>query len=140
MSLLDSCLFCKIIKGSIPCHKVFETAKALAFLDINPLAEGHVLVIPKTHGERLHMVPEEYLCEMLPVASRIARKLFGEKGIEYNLLQNNGKLAHQEVDHVHFHIIPKRSSDDGLGIRWVSHSVSQDQLAKTAEEFCAALN
>ena len=100
MSFLDSCIFCKIIKGAIPCHKVLETGKILAFMDVNPLSLGHILIIPKYHGERLHNIPEEYLSDILPAARRIAQVIFTEKGIAYNILQNNGKLAHQEVDHV----------------------------------------
>lgn len=139
MNLLESCIFCKIIKGTIPCHKIFETAKTLAFLDINPLSEGHILMIPKMHGERLHQLDEDYLADLLPVASRIARKTLGEKGIDYNILQNNGRLAHQEVDHVHFHIIPKRNAGEGLGIEWSPISMTQDKLAAFAEEIRSSL-
>ncbi len=134
--LADSCIFCKIIKGVIPCFKVFENAHALAFMDINPIALGHILVIPKFHGERLHDVPSEYLAETLPVISKIARAAFGEEGIAYNVLQNNGREAHQEVDHVHFHIIPKRTSEgdaSGLGVAWpLQPSIGRDQLAAFA--------
>lgn len=134
MTLSEACIFCKIIKGAIPCHKIMETNKILAFLDISPLTQGHVLVIPKFHGERLHLVPDEYLSELLPVVRRIAHKAFGAHGIDYNVLQNNGRLAHQEVDHVHFHIIPKRSSDEGLGIKWKPISITQEQLLEIAND------
>ena len=139
MTLLDGCIFCKIIKGAIPCHKVLETARVLAFMDIGPLSEGHVLVIPKFHGERLHSIPDEHLSELLPVVKTIAGKAFGAKGIAYNILQNNGKLANQEVDHVHFHIIPKRDAQEGLGLRWNPQKFSTEQLAATAAEIRASL-
>ena len=134
MSFLDSCIFCKIIRGAIPCHKVLETGKMLAFMDINPLSLGHILIIPKYHGERLHDIPEEYLSDILPAARRIAQIIFSEKGMAYNILQNNGKLAHQEVDHVHFHLIPKRDANDGLGIRWDSVNIAHEELGNFAAE------
>lgn len=134
MALLDNCIFCKIIKGSIPCHKVIETSRVLAFMDINPLSKGHILVVPKYHGSRLHDMPEEYLHEVLPIARRIALTAFVEAGTAYNILQNNGRLAHQEVDHVHFHVIPKRDEDEGLGIRWATKSASHDELANLASD------
>lgn len=139
MSYLESCIFCKIIRGSIPSHKILETGKLLAFLDINPIAEGHILFVPKYHGARLHDIPEEYLAELLPAARSIAAKLFASKNIAYNVLQNNGQLAHQEVDHVHFHLIPKRSSEEGLSIGWPSKSISQEKLAQTAASMRADL-
>lgn len=134
MALLDNCIFCKIIKGSIPCHKVIENSQILAFMDINPLSKGHILVVPKYHGSRLHDMPEEYLHEVLPIARRIALTAFVESGTAYNILQNNGRLAHQEVDHVHFHVIPKRDEDEGLGIRWATKSASHDELANFASD------
>lgn len=140
MALLDSCIFCKIIKGSIPCHKVIETSQILAFMDINPLSKGHILVIPKYHGSRLHEVPEEYMQEVLPVARRIALTAFAEAGTAYNILQNNGRLAHQEVDHVHFHIIPKRDENEGLGLRWTTKSISHDELAHFASDLQTKLS
>ena len=92
------CLFCKIIRSEIPCHKVLETEGILAFLDINPLSKGHLLLIPKYHGEKLHNIPDAYLSELLPSAKKLIPSLFpGEKedAFQYNLLQNNGKWAHQ---------------------------------------------
>ncbi len=125
-----SCIFCKIIKGIIPSHKILETDLTYAFLDINPITRlGHVLVIPKHHAQYMHQVPDNHLADLLPVAKKIAAIVGGEN---YNVLQNNGRLAHQAVDHVHFHIIPKTQSE-GLGIHWPSQSPSQDELALLAK-------
>lgn len=122
MTLNAECIFCKIIKGDIPSYKIAETAKSYAFLDIGPTAKGHVLIIPKFHGEKLHDVPDEYLADLLPLAKRIAvaSKLdnAGLSGTGYNILQNNGSIAHQVVPHVHVHLIPKRSADTGLIVGW----------------------
>lgn len=113
-----SCIFCKIIAGEIPSLKVFEDDRVYAFLDIGPLAEGHLLVIPKEHYETLDRMPGELAGVVTSHLPRLAKAVVSASGAEgYNVLQNNGKCAGQEVDHVHFHIIPRVGSDD-LGYRW----------------------
>ncbi|TEA12325.1 Hit family protein 1 [Colletotrichum sidae] len=130
-SSLSSCIFCKIIKGEIPCFKLFESDKTLAFLDINPLSRGHALVIPKHHGAKLADVPDEHLSEILPVV----KKLVSASGAtDYNLLQNNGRVAHQVVDHVHFHMIPKPNETEGLGVGWPQQATDMDKLKALFEE------
>ncbi|TDZ35143.1 Hit family protein 1 [Colletotrichum spinosum] len=130
-SSLSSCIFCKIIKGEIPCFKLFESDKTLAFLDINPLSRGHALVIPKHHGAKLADIPDEHLSEILPVV----KKLVSASGAtDYNLLQNNGRIAHQVVDHVHFHMIPKPNETEGLGVGWPQQATDMDKLKALFEE------
>ncbi|KAJ3101288.1 hypothetical protein HDU97_001528 [Phlyctochytrium planicorne] len=128
MSFNASCIFCKIIKGAIPSHKLIETELSYAFLDINPLSVGHALVIPKYHAQFFHQVPDEYLADLLPTARKIALALGPDN---YNILQNNGKLAHQEVEHVHFHIIPKTETE-GLSIGWKSLPTDHEKFAALA--------
>ncbi len=114
----ERCIFGRIGAGEIPCQRVFENEHVLAFLDINPLAEGHTLVIPKRCVERFEdLAPAEAveLALALVIVARKVLKVTGAAG--YNILQNNGRIASQEVPHVHFHIIPRRA-DDGLGYRW----------------------
>ncbi|KAI8894963.1 HIT-like protein [Globomyces pollinis-pini] len=123
------CLFCKIIKREIPSHKLFETELSYAFLDIGPLNKGHALVIPKFHAQKMHQLPDESLADLLPIAKKIALALGAEN---YNILQNNGRLAHQEVDHVHFHVIPK-DVNGGLGIQWNTQKPTQDELKTICE-------
>ncbi|KAK1968572.1 HIT domain-containing protein [Colletotrichum eremochloae] len=130
-SSLASCIFCKIIKGEIPCFKLFESDKTLAFLDINPLSRGHALVIPKYHGAKLSDIPDEHLGEILPVV----KKLVAATGAtDYNILQNNGRIAHQLVDHVHFHMIPKPNETEGLGISWPQQQTDMDKLKALFED------
>ncbi|KAF7300188.1 HIT domain-containing protein [Mycena kentingensis (nom. inval.)] len=128
---LASCLFCKIIKGEIPSFKLVETELSFSFLDIGPLSKGHALVIPKYHAEKLHQLPDEYLADAMPVAKKIA---LAQGADNYNVLQNNGRLAHQEVDHVHFHIIPKPSADEGLGVGWPAKKMPMEDLQKIYDE------
>ncbi|KAK9475390.1 hit family 1 [Dipodascopsis tothii] len=135
-----SCIFCKIIQGEIPCFKLYESTKVLAFLDIGALSDGHALVIPKHHAMKMHDIPDDQLAEMLPTAKKIAKALGnGDPEFQYNLLQNNGRLAHQQVDHVHLHIIPKPSEAEGLGVRWNAKGSSMDEIKKTFEELKARL-
>jgi len=130
---LATCLFCKIIKGDIPSFKLLETDLSYAFLDIGPLAKGHALVIPKYHGEKLHDVPDEYLTDVVVQAKKIA---IAQQFENYNILQNNGRIAHQLVDHVHFHVIPKPSDSDkeGLVIGWPQQETSKEELQKLFDE------
>ncbi|KAH9831383.1 HIT-like protein [Rhodofomes roseus] len=130
---LASCIFCKIVKGEIPSFKLLETESAYSFLDINPLAKGHALIIPKYHAEKLHDVPDEHLKDLMVVAKKIA---VAQGLVDYNILQNNGRIAHQVVDHVHFHVIPKPSETDkeGLVIGWPQQKLSMDELSKLQEE------
>lgn len=140
MSEESACIFCLILAGKIPAVKIYETEKTLAFLDINPVADGHTLVIPKVHGRTILDIPEDYLRDIGPVLQIIARAT-GAK--DYNILQNNGKLAFQHVDHVHFHVVPKPNDDEGLklklGVVMVQKQVTKEQLATVAEEMKARI-
>src|SRR5512135_1430902 len=111
-------IFTKILAGEIPCHKVYEDDRVLAFLDINPLSRGHVLVIPKEPAETLDQLSDDSAAAIGRVLPRLSRAVLAATGARhYNVLQNNGAPAHQAVFHVHFHIIPK-FDDSGLGIDW----------------------
>lgn len=111
-------IFDKIIDGQLPCHKVYEDEHVLAFLDINPLSEGHTLLIPKERKAHLHQLSDEAGAALGRVLPRLARAVMRATGATaYNILQNNGAEAHQAVHHVHFHIIPRLGAE-GLGIGW----------------------
>ncbi|KAF5677295.1 hit family 1 [Fusarium heterosporum] len=128
---MSSCIFCRIIKGEIPSFKLFESDKTFAFLDIGPLSKGHALVIPKHHGAKLADIPDDQLEEILPVVKKIVH---ATGATDYNILQNNGRIAHQEVDHVHFHMIPKPNETEGLGVRWPTKPADMDELKAYFEE------
>ncbi|KAI0339860.1 HIT-like protein [Trametopsis cervina] len=136
----DTCIFCAIVKGAIPAFKVYETEHSLAFLDISPVSEGHTQVIPKYHAKTLLDMPDEYLADIGPVVKKIAKATGAE---QYNILQNNGKLAFQHVDHVHFHVIPKPDEKQGLVItvdeNWPARQATKQDLAKTLENMKSRL-
>jgi len=133
-------IFTKIIAGEIPCHKVYEDEHVLAFLDINPLSEGHTLVIPKEPAVTLDQLSDDASAAIGRVLPRICRAVKEVTGVSaFNLLQNNEPMAHQAVFHVHFHIIPKPDADGGLGIRWPSGQLDGATGSALAEKLRAAI-
>lgn len=108
---MEDCVFCKIIKGEIPCNKVYEDDKVLAFNDINPEAPVHVLIVPKTHVKSIMDLSEdEYqlISHVFKVASKIAKDLkIYEKG--FRIVNNIGEDGGQTVPHIHFHVLGGRT-------------------------------
>lgn len=137
---MSETIFDKIIRGEIPCHRVYQDDAVLSFLDINPLAPGHTLVIPKEPAATMDELSDESAAAIGRVLPRICRAVMRATGTDaYNLLQNNRREAHQEVLHVHFHIIPKPRADLGLGIGWNPTRPDQDELADLARHIARRL-
>ena len=139
-------IFAKIIKGEIPSHKVYEDDHVFAFLDIGPLSEGHTLVIPKEPAATMDALSDESAAALGRALPRICRAVMQATGAkEYNILQNNGEMAHQAVFHVHFHIIPKFAAHDrahrgeGLGLRWQPGTLHKDDGAALAKKIAEAI-
>lgn len=133
-------IFSKILRGEIPCHKVYEDDLVLAFLDIGPLSKGHTLVIPKEPAATLDALSDESSAAIGRVLPRLCRAVCEATGSkDYNVLQNNGAAAHQAVFHVHFHIIPKPDAEHGLGVRWPAGSLDGAEGAALAARIAAAL-
>jgi histidine triad (HIT) family protein len=107
-----SCIFCKIAAGDIPSEMVVENEHAFAFLDIQPLTRGHVLVIPREHAERFEDATPEAVTGMMALAREVMQrqtKALGAQGQTFAI--NNGRAAGQEVHHVHLHLVPRREGD-----------------------------
>jgi histidine triad (HIT) family protein len=133
-------VFAKIIRGEIPCHKVYEDDKVFAFLDINPLSHGHTLVISKEPAETLDKLSDESAAALGRVLPRLCRAVIAVTGVrEYNVLENNGSGAHQAIAHVHFHISPKPSPREGLGVGWPAGSLPREAGAELAQKIAAAV-
>ncbi len=129
-------VFEKIILGEIPCHKVYEDEHVLAFLDVAPLSKGHTLLIPKQTASSLHELSEESSAALGVALVKVAKAVVKATGANaYNILQNNGKLAHQAVFHVHFHIIPSYEANDGLAFDWTPRELQYgEELAKEIQQ------
>ncbi len=133
------CIFCKIASGQIPSLKVFEDEEVFAFLDIGPLADGHLLVIPKQHYERLDHMPPGAAGRLMQTLPQLGRALKTVAGVDaYNVLLNIGPDAGQVVMHVHTHLIPRRPGD-GLGYRWAAKKYAPGQGEQLVQDFLQAL-
>jgi histidine triad (HIT) family protein len=133
MSKDPACIFCKIIDGDIPCFKLYEDDDTLAFLDINPIAPGHALVVPKFHTPDVYAIPDQWIAITFQTAARVARAV--EKAVEpdgLNLAQANGPGAKQSVMHFHAHVIP-RFEGDNLTMNWELVPGDVDEMAALAE-------
>lgn len=115
---MDDCIFCKIVSGEIPAKIVYEDDFTIAFLDISPCAEGHTVVIPKTHFEKFTDMDEKDAGNLFASVQKVAKAVEKALNIQAsNIGLNNGKAAGQEVPHVHVHIIPRKEGDNGGAIQ-----------------------
>ena len=136
MSEMD-CIFCKIVKGDIPCARLYETEHVLAFLDVAPVAPGHALVIPKVHYPTLFDLPEELGGRLFAALAPVARAVMAAtQATGVNVQMNNYESAGQVVFHAHLHLIPRRAGD-GLAL-WPGHPYSDgaamQALARAARQ------
>ena len=130
---MEECIFCKIANGEIPCNKVYENNKLLAFLDIAPVNKGHTLVIPKEHYKDLLAMPNDVLAELAKVSKKVAKAVMRATGAEgFNVGVNNGKVAGQVVMHFHLHIMP-RFENDGLKL-WEGRKYEGKEEEEIAEK------
>jgi histidine triad (HIT) family protein len=125
---VNGCVFCKMVAGQIPVTKIYEDDVVFSFLDIGPISDGHTLVIPKQHFEKLHQCPAELLGKVCSQLGRIAKAVAGAMNADgYNVLCNNGRAAGQIIEHLHFHIIP-RNTGDGVFDRWPAYRYEKGKI------------
>ena len=128
-------IFCRIIDGEIPCHKLYEDDDVLAFLDISQVTKGHALVIPKKHYDNFLSVPHEEMHKVMDVAQRIGQiaiKFLGAKGV--NILTNCYEAAGQTVNHFHVHVIPRYEEKEGFHLEMKNNSSEELNLPALARE------
>ena len=133
MNTDPDCIFCKIVANEIPSMRVFEDESTVAFMDINPAADGHVLVIPRSHSRNLFEIPVEELATTAAAAKRIAcaiRQVLNPDGI--SIIQANDKGAAQSVFHFHFHVLPRTLGDE-LKINWGPKPGDLNRIETNAE-------
>ena len=139
--MTEDCLFCKIITGEIPSNKIYEDEAVFAFLDIYPASEGHTLVAPKKHFNTFTEMGTEDVASLFEAAKKVTiavEKAFSAEGSNIGI--NNGKVAGQEVPHVHVHIIPRKKGDGGRGIKSIVWTeTDNNNLEEVAEKIRRAL-
>jgi len=138
---MEDCIFCKIIKGEIPCFKVYEDDRCLAFEDINPVAEGHTLIIPKKHAENLWDITEESLTAVHLASKKVIqaiKDILNPIGVA--ALQLNGRGVNQVVMHYHLHLIPRTNGSPELPMTsWEMKEGDMEAIRKTSEKIAAAI-
>ncbi len=138
---MEDCIFCKIIKGEIPSFKVYEDDKVIAFEDINPISQGHTLIIPRQHAQDLWEIGPEALSAVHLASKKIIQAIKGAlnpSGVA--CLQLNGPGANQVVMHYHLHLIPRPEDGPELPVTsWELKPGNMDAIKGTAEKIAAAI-
>ena len=136
-NMSEDCIFCRIVDGEIPSRAVYEDEDSFAFLDVNPLAEGHTLVVPKVHDPRIGRLPDGVATAVFATMSELAPAI--ERAVDADAMTvavNDGPAAGQEVPHVHGHLVP-RFEGDGAGpihaLDWKRPDLDDDELDDVAE-------
>lgn len=138
---MEDCIFCKIVKGEIPCVKVYEDDRVLAFEDINPISDGHTLVIPKAHAENLWEISSEDLTAVHLASKKVIdaiKTVLNPIGVA--ALQLNGRGVNQVVMHYHLHLIPRVSEGPELTMTaWELIPGDMEIIKQTGEKIAAAI-
>ncbi len=130
------CIFCNIIAGQIPCHKIHETQHTISFLDIYPHVKGHTVIIPKQHIVLLEEATEPILTHIMQDIQKtmnIINNTLHPGG--FNIGWNNGKLAGQVVPHLHIHIFPRYEGDGGDSFHAIIKNPGPTPVAEIAKLF-----
>lgn len=134
-TMMNDCVFCKIIAKQAPAHVIYESENIEAFLDIEPINEGHVLIVPKVHESSIDRIPLDTITEIIELAQRIVTALKETYHMDgYSMMQNGGAFC--DFGHCHFHIFP-RYKEDGFG--WKYPVGASEYSEKVAEKLRTAL-
>lgn len=138
---MDDCIFCKIVKGDIPSIKVYEDRHVLAFMDINPVSDGHALVIPKKHAENLWEISEADLHAVHTASKKIVHAMTRAMGpVSVAAVQLNGRGVNQVVMHYHLHLIPRASDGEALKLTaWEMIPGDMEAINRTGADIAAAI-
>ena len=138
---MEDCIFCKIVKGELPSFKVYEDEKVFAFEDINPLAPGHTLVIPKAHAANIWEISQEDLAAVHVAAQKIGRAIRDAlKPAGMATLQLNGRAVNQLVMHYHLHLVPRAADGPELSItNWELKAGDMDAIKEIGDRIAAAI-
>lgn len=135
---MDDCIFCAIVDGRAPSRMVGENDRAIAFLDISPLTEGHTLIVPRIHSRDLVEADPADLTAVLALVSEVAPTVLAALGAPaFHLMANTGAAALQTVFHTHFHVMP-RHDGDGFAVDLSGRGASGEQLDDVHRRILAA--
>ena len=132
---MEDCIFCRIIKNEIPCHKIYEDDNVMAILDIKPATKhgGHILVLPREHFNLITDVPDYLLMKIILVIKKLSKVLLKfSEGL--NILQNNKEAAGQSLPHVHFHLIPRFKGDNVRVEKWDMNEYKSGEAEKVTSK------
>ena len=130
---MKDCLFCKIVRGEIPCFKIYEDENVLAFLDVAKDAIGHTLVIPKKHFGTVLECDEKTISQVFDAAQKISKHFVENCGFDgVQIINNCGESAGQTIMHFHVHIVPRKKGD-GLLV-WKLGAPSEMDLEQIAKD------
>jgi histidine triad (HIT) family protein len=128
------CIFCKIIAGELPSHRVYEDERTVAFMDIAPGNPGHLLVVPRVHAKDIREIDPADLAAVAQSAQRMVELVSERLSADgVNVINSCGAAAWQTVFHLHFHVIP-RYSGDSLALPWTPTAADPDAIAQVAEK------
>ncbi|KXA92298.1 hypothetical protein AKJ64_03515 [candidate division MSBL1 archaeon SCGC-AAA259E17] len=132
---MENCIFCKIVNGEVESEKIHETANVISFLDVNPRAPGHTLVIPKEHVEVLTELEDEVACDIFKVTKKVEKLLKESLDADaFTIGINDGRAAGQEIPHLHINVLPRFEGDGGKPIHSVIENPLREKISKTAEK------
>jgi histidine triad (HIT) family protein len=138
---MEDCIFCKIVKGEIPSTRIYEDDRVFAFADINPITDGHILIIPKVHAENIFEMSADDMAAVAHAAKKLAhaiREALNPDGIA--CLQLNGRGVNQVVMHYHYHLIPRAKGGPELTMtQWELKPGDMAAISATADRIIAAL-
>ena len=132
------CLFCRIAKKEIPSNDVYETGDAFAFLDIHPRSPGHTMIIPKEHAENISKLSPDKVGPLFQAVQEVVIRL--EKSLNpsgFTIGVNHGRAAGAEVDHLHVHVIPRFTGDQGKSIQSIVGNIPKESLEDIAKKIKA---
>jgi len=131
---MEDCLFCKIVAGEIPSHKIYEDKNSFVFLDIHPQSLGHAMVIPKIHAVDITELPQDKVGPLFETVQKMAKYIpetLGAAGLTVGI--NQGTVSGQVVPHLHVHLMPRFEGDGGGSVHSAVNNPPTEDVAKTAD-------
>ena len=136
----EDCIFCKIARGDIPSATIDETDDFKCILDVAPANKGHALIIPKEHYDNIFQLDAKVAAKIFEFATLAAKAIKDKTGCEgMNLVQNNGAVAGQTVNHFHLHLIP-RNQGDGVNVSWTPQETVATEQEALAQAIRTGIN